>query len=121
GGREGDGGGGPEELLMETFLLGVLVVLVLCLIVLQLRSRDPVGQAIRTLQSGLAELSAAAKARQELEQQTATSIRRLELVIAGTQSKGAAGENVVEAVFAQLPPAWQLRNFRVGNRTVEFG
>lgn len=70
---------------------------------------------------GLAGLQTHARARQELEQQTAESIRRLEAIIAGTQTKGTAGENILEAVFAKLPPEWQVRNFRVGDKAVEFG
>lgn len=70
---------------------------------------------------GLAGLQTHARARQELEQQTAESIRRLEAIIAGTQTKGTAGENILEAVFAKFPPEWQVRNFRVGDKAVEFG
>jgi len=70
---------------------------------------------------GLTELQTFAKARQETEQRTAESIKRLEMVIAGTQTKGAAGENILEFVFAKLPAEWQVRNFRVGNKSVEFG
>ena len=69
----------------------------------------------------LTELQTHTKARQELEQRTADSIRRLEMVIAGTQSKGAAGENILDVVFAKLPVEWQVRNFPVGNKSVEFG
>ena len=70
---------------------------------------------------GVTELRAHAKARQELAQQTAESIRRLEAIIAGTHTKGAAGENILDLVFAKLPPEWQVRDFRVGNKFVEFG
>jgi len=70
---------------------------------------------------GLTELQTHAKARQELEQQTAASIRRLEAIISGTHTKGAAGEHILEVVFAKLPPDWQVRDFRVGNKVVEFG
>ena len=49
------------------------------------------------------------------------AIRRLETVIAGTQSKGAAGENILDVVFSKLPAEWQVRNFPVGNKSVEFG
>ena len=69
----------------------------------------------------LTELHTHAKARQELEQRTAESIRHLEAIITGTQTKGTAGENILEVVFAKLPPDWQVRNFRVGDKTVEFG
>lgn len=69
----------------------------------------------------LVALQAAARSRQDLEYRTAESVRRLEAVIAGTQTKGAAGENIIEVVFAQLPADWQVRDLRVGNKTVEFG
>ncbi len=78
-------------------------------------------EKIAGVQIGLTELRSYVQARQDMERRTMESIRRLETVIAGTQSKGAAGENILEAVFARLPPEWQLRNFRVGNKTVEFG
>jgi len=41
----------------------------------------------------LTTLQTHARARQELEQQTAESIRRLETIISGTHTKGAAGEH----------------------------
>lgn len=71
--------------------------------------------------SDLTALHASDRSRQEEERRMAESLRRLETVIAGTQSKGAAGENIVEAVFARLPVEWQARNFMVGGRPVEFG
>ncbi len=83
------------------------------------------ASAIRTgltsAQETLAALHMHASARQQVEHQTAESIRRLEAVIAGTKTKGTAGENIIELVFAQFPPEWQVRNFQIGNKTVEFG
>ncbi len=79
--------------------------------------RDELSQA----KTSLTELQTHTKARQEIELRTAESIRRLEAVIGGTQTKGAAGENILEVVFAKLPPEWQVRNLRVGAKTVEFG
>jgi len=79
-----------------------------------------IRQELAQAQNQLAALQAQAKARQEMESQVATSIRRLETIIAGTQSKGAAGENILEVVFAKLPAEWQVRNFRIGNKVVEF-
>ncbi|NIN66567.1 MAG: DNA recombination protein RmuC [Anaerolineae bacterium] len=127
-------------IVLVVLLLGA-VLLLLGLQVLQFRSSqrdvetavisqklsqlEPVSQAVSSIQQELAELQAYTKAytraRQDLERQTAESIRRLETVIAGTQTKGVAGENILEAVFANLPPEWQVRNFRVGDRSVEFG
>ncbi len=76
---------------------------------------------VAKVQQELAVLQASAKARQEIEQKTAESISRLETIIAGTQSKGSAGENIVELIFAKLPVEWQVRNFKVNGKTVEFG
>lgn len=55
------------------------------------------------------------------ENRTADSVQRLEAVLAGTQSRGSAGENLVEAAFAKLPTQWQARNVRMGVGVVEFG
>lgn len=79
------------------------------------------AEKLHNMQMGLTELQAYTHARAELEQQTAESVRRLEAIIAGTHSKGAAGEQILEAVFARLPQAWQVRNFHLGNKVVEFG
>lgn len=76
---------------------------------------------IAKIQQELAVLQTNTKARHEIEQKTAESISRLETIIAGTQSKGSAGENIVELIFAKLPVEWQVRNFKVNGRTVEFG
>lgn len=90
---------------------------------------EPVTQTISTtianefgkVQTGLSTIYTHVKARQEIEQRTNESISRLETVIAGTQSKGVAGENVVELVFAKLPVEWQVRSFTVNGKTAEFG
>ena len=121
-------------LVLLAALMLLILAAVLFLLFIQLRrSRQEVQAAVlterlsqiepmtRSIQLGLTELQAYARARHDLERQTAESIRRLEAVIAGTQTKGAAGENILELVFAKLPPEWQVRNFRVGNKTVEFG
>ena len=80
-----------------------------------------IREELSRAKTDLTVLQTHAKARQELEQRTAESIRRLEATIAGTQTKGAAGENILEIVFAKLPADWQVRNFRVGDKAVEFG
>jgi DNA recombination protein RmuC len=68
----------------------------------------------------LTELHTHVKAEQESERQIAESVRRLETIIAGTQTKGSAGENVLEVVFAKLPIEWQVRDFKIGGKSVEF-
>jgi DNA recombination protein RmuC len=89
------------------------------------RSLADASEAIRTelarSQNDLTELKTNSKARQDLEFRTAESIRRLEAVIAGTHSKGVAGENILDALFSMLPVEWQVRNFRVNDQPCEFG
>lgn len=70
---------------------------------------------------GVTALQEEAKTRQELIKKTAESVQRLEAIIAGIHTKGAAGENILELFWAQLPAEWQVRDFRVGNKVVEFG
>lgn len=70
--------------------------------------------------SGLAEVRSQNRDRLVLEQMVADSIRRLESVIAGTQTKGAAGENIVGLMFSKLPADWRVPNFTVAGKTVEF-
>jgi DNA recombination protein RmuC len=79
--------------------------------------REELGRA----KNDLTELHTHSKIGQETERQIAESIRRLETVIAGTQSKGSAGENILEIVFAKLPIEWQVRDFKIGGKAVEFG
>lgn len=79
------------------------------------------AEHVGAVEAGLRDLYVYIRARRDLERQTAESIHRLETIIAGTQSKGKAGENILEVVISQLPPEWQVRNFTVGNRVVEFG
>ncbi|MDQ3699786.1 MAG: DNA recombination protein RmuC [Chloroflexota bacterium] len=69
----------------------------------------------------LVALQTYAHARQDLERRTAESVRRLETIIAGTHSKGVAGENILELALSKLPAEWQVRDYRIGNKAVEFG
>lgn len=71
--------------------------------------------------SDIASLQTLVQARQEIEQQTSDAVRRLETIIAGTQTKGEAGENILDQVFSKLPVDWQVRDLRVGDKRVEFG
>ncbi len=78
-------------------------------------------QELRNARENIARIQAQGQARQEVELRSAEAIRRLEMVIAGSASRGAAGENILENVFSQLPSEWQLRNVQVNGRTCEFG
>lgn len=60
-------------------------------------------------------------ARHQVEEEARQSLRRLEAVIAGSPSRGAAGENILEEAFRHLPPDMLKRNVWVGGKVVEFG
>lgn len=82
---------------------------------------QPLTQQVSTIRTGLAQIQAYVQARQDLERETHQAIHRLERVLAGTQTKGAAGEEMLDLIFSQLPASWQVRNYRVENKVVEFG
>ncbi|HXM57026.1 MAG TPA: DNA recombination protein RmuC [Candidatus Dormibacteraeota bacterium] len=59
--------------------------------------------------------------RHQVEEDARQSLRRLEAVIAGSPSRGAAGENILEEAFRHLPPDMVRRNVWVAGKVVEFG
>lgn len=63
---------------------------------------------------------AAVAARHQVEDDARQSLRRLEAVIAGSPSRGAAGENILEESFRHLPPDMVQRNLWVKGKVVEF-
>src|SRR5258708_29636812 len=70
-------------------------------------------------QSVVEGLRSALSARQPVEEEARTSLRRLESVIAGSSTRGAAGENLLEETLRHLPPEMLQRNVWVGGKVVE--
>jgi DNA recombination protein RmuC len=64
-------------------------------------------------------LRSALTARQPVEDEARASLRRLESVIAGSSTRGAAGENILEETLRALPPEMLQRNVWVGGKVVE--
>src|SRR5437773_2247168 len=64
-------------------------------------------------------LRSAISARQPIEEDARASLKRLESVIAGSSSRGAAGEHILEEVLRHLPPEMLQRNVWVGGKVVE--
>src|SRR5881397_17946 len=64
-------------------------------------------------------LRSAISARQPVEEEARASLRRLESVIAGSSTRGAAGENILEEALRHLPPEMLQRNVWVGGKVVE--
>jgi DNA recombination protein RmuC len=78
--------------------------------------RGEIGQA----QRALAEVKALEQGRARQMDVAADSLRRLEAVIAGSGSRGAAGENVLLRALAQLPPDLLELNVAFGAKVVEY-
>src|ERR1700682_3538087 len=70
-------------------------------------------------QSVVEGLRSALSARQPVEEEARASLRRMESVIAGSSTRGAAGENILEEALRHLPPEMLQRTVWVGGRVVE--
>src|SRR2546426_1448099 len=70
-------------------------------------------------QSAMEGLKAALSARQPIEEDARASLKRLEHVIAGSSSRGSAGEHILEEALRHLPPEMLQRNVWVGGKVVE--
>jgi DNA recombination protein RmuC len=70
-------------------------------------------------QSVMEGLRSALTARQPIEEEARTSLKRLESIIAGSSTRGAAGENILEEALRHLPPEMLQRNVWVGGKVVE--
>ncbi|MFI5006684.1 MAG: DNA recombination protein RmuC [Solirubrobacterales bacterium] len=78
--------------------------------------RADIAQAHRAL----AEVKAIEQGRAGQMDRAADSLRRLEAVVAGSASRGAAGENILARALGQLPPDLLERNVPFGSRVVEY-
>ncbi|HEX7265252.1 MAG TPA: DNA recombination protein RmuC [Candidatus Dormibacteraeota bacterium] len=129
-------------LLLVCVLAGVAAVAVLAwsllqraegqaLVVAELRQRMETGgvsqesqsaeirERLAQTQSVVERLGSALVARQSIEDEARSSLKRLESVIAGSSTRGAAGENILEEVLKHLPPEMLQRNVWVGSKVVE--
>jgi DNA recombination protein RmuC len=78
--------------------------------------RGDIGEARRTL----AEVKAVDEGRARQMDRASDSLRRLEAIIAGSGSRGAAGENILARSLAQLPADLLEVNFAFGSKVVEY-
>src|SRR3989475_2093555 len=76
-------------------------------------------ERLSNTQSVVEGLRAAVSARQPVEEEAGASLKRLESVIAGSSSRGAAGEHILEEALRHLPPEMLQRNVWVGGKVVE--
>jgi DNA recombination protein RmuC len=78
--------------------------------------RQDIGEA----QRALSEVRALEQARVRQMDQAADSLRRLETIIAGSSTRGAAGERIIERALTQLPADLLIVNATFGGKTVEY-
>src|SRR5215467_10886233 len=76
-------------------------------------------QQLTQTQSALEGLRSAVSARQPIEEEARASLKRMEGIIAGSSSRGAAGERILEEALRHLPPEMLQRNVWVGGKVVE--
>lgn len=76
-----------------------------------------IGETLKTVEK----IKTDYEARRAVEEETRGYIRRMTDIIAGTKTKGAAGENILREAFKAFPPSMVKNNFRVRGREVEFG
>jgi len=79
--------------------------------------RDKVLKAQETI----GELRTQLQERKDSDDRIASAVQHIETVIAGSATKGGAGESIIEGMLAEIPAEWRVNNYRVGNKVVEFG
>jgi len=75
---------------------------------------------IAAAQRDLAEVKSLEQARARQLDRASDSLRRLETIVAGSSSRGVAGENILARALAQLPPDLLETNAAFGGRVVEY-
>ena len=78
-----------------------------------------IRERLSQTQNVVERLGSALAARQTIEEEARLSIKRLETVIAGTATRGAAGERILEEALKHLPPEMLQRNVWINGKVVE--
>ena len=84
------------------------------------RVPDDLAGSVQRIQEAFTRVEAEFKARKEVEERNRAAIQKIEAVVAGAQSRGAAGEEVIAQAFAQFPADMGDTQFKVNGRPVEF-
>ncbi len=85
-----------------------------------LSAQASLRQEISQTRDLLAQMKSAEEVRETTVREALHSLRRLEHVVAGTKSRGMAGENILAGILAQLPPELRETNLTLNNKVVEF-
>ncbi len=82
--------------------------------------QESLGRQVQEARVAVERLKADAAGRQRLEEEMQASSRRIETVLLGGRTRGAAGENILHDAFKQFPPDMIDMNFRVNGKVVEY-
>ncbi|GBD19808.1 Chromosome partition protein Smc [bacterium HR28] len=81
---------------------------------------DQLQQALAAAHQALNELRRNDEEARRQQEELARFVTRLDTILTGSASRGAAGEHVLEAILEHLPPEFKAFNLTIRNRTVEF-
>jgi len=84
------------------------------------QAQQQVSSSLQQTLGAIEQLRSAFDERRRLDEANRQSLSRLEEIIAGTSSKGGAGENILHEVLQQLPPDMVLRRVAIGGGEVEY-
>ena len=82
--------------------------------------RDAIGKDLSDARVAMERLKADAEERRRMEEDVQASARRIETVLLGSRTRGAAGENILQDAFRQFPAEMIDMNFRVNGKVVEY-
>ncbi|MGH2719015.1 MAG: DNA recombination protein RmuC, partial [Actinomycetota bacterium] len=120
---------------METGLLALAAAIVIAALVLRRRAtsgggaeaRTAEAEVARTLQQRVDQTAATVsqllgkfEERRRLEEEATGAVARIERLVAGSWSKGRAGENLLAAALSEFPAEMVERDFTLGGRVCEF-
>ncbi|TMD42142.1 MAG: DNA recombination protein RmuC [Chloroflexi bacterium] len=82
--------------------------------------REAIGKDLSEARLVVERLKLDAEDRRRIEDDVQASARRIETVLLGSRTRGAAGENILQDAFRQFPPEMIDMNFRVNGKVVEY-
>ena len=82
--------------------------------------RDALGKDLSEARLVVERLKLDAEERRRIEDDVQASARRIETVLLGSRTRGAAGENILQDAFRQFPAQMIDMNFRVNGKVVEY-
>ncbi|TMD84071.1 MAG: DNA recombination protein RmuC [Chloroflexi bacterium] len=82
--------------------------------------RDALGKDLSDARLVVERLKVDAEERRRMEEDVQASARRIETVLLGSRTRGAAGENILQDAFRQFPPEMIDMNFHVNGKVVEY-